>query len=116
MPTAGDFDRAAVEAYDVVAEDLDPVVALRALIVEMAAIIQRCPVLAVATDWQPAPGSDIGRRLRPVARRMHPAVFALVRGRDGVLRLDLALPAPCMSQRGSPAAFVLIPHSLATRD
>jgi AcrR family transcriptional regulator len=87
------FDRAAVEAYDVIAEDrdLDPVTALRALIVEMAAIIQRYPVLAVSTDWQPAPGERHRPVPPPAARRMHQAVFALVkRGqRDGLLRADL---------------------------
>jgi AcrR family transcriptional regulator len=87
------FDRAAVEAYGVIAEDrdLDPVTALRALIVEMAAIIQRYPVLAVSTDWQPAPGERHRPVPPPAARRMHQAVFTLVkRGqRDGLLRADL---------------------------
>jgi AcrR family transcriptional regulator len=87
------FDRAAVEAHDVItdARDRDPLDALRALIVEMAAIIQRYPVLAVSTDWQPRPGDPHRPTPPPAARRMHQAVFALVqRGqRDGVLRRDL---------------------------
>lgn len=89
------FDRAAVEAHDVIADaddrDLDPLTALRALIVEMAAIIQRYPVLAVSANWQPLPGDPHRPSTPPAARRMHQAVFALVkRGqRDGVLRRDL---------------------------
>ena len=89
------FETAAVEAKSVVTDaldrNLDPLTALRALIVEMAAIIQRYPLLAVATDWQPLP-ADIHRPAPPPASRsMHQAVFALVkRGqRDGVLRADL---------------------------
>jgi TetR/AcrR family transcriptional regulator, mexCD-oprJ operon repressor len=88
-------DAAAAEANDVIDDaldrDLDPVSALRTLIVEMAAIIQRYPVLAVTTDWQPRPGDRHRPSPPPSARRMHRAVFALVeRGqRDGVLRADL---------------------------
>jgi AcrR family transcriptional regulator len=89
------FDAAAAEAHDVIAgaldEDVDPLTALRALIVEMAEIIQRYPVLAVSTDWQPLPGDSHRPSPPPASRRMHQAVFALVqRGqREGVLRDDL---------------------------
>jgi TetR/AcrR family transcriptional regulator, mexCD-oprJ operon repressor len=89
------FDAAAVEAHQVLADararDLDPVTALRALIVEMAAIIQRYPVLAVAAEWQPKPGERHRPSPPPAARRMHQAVFDLVRRgqREGVLRADL---------------------------
>ncbi|SRR6266498_697132 len=89
------FDAAAVEATavidDALARDLDPVAALRALIVEMAAIIQRYPVLAVTVEWQPRPGDKHRPSTPPAARRMHQAVFTLVkRGqRQGLLRADL---------------------------
>jgi TetR/AcrR family transcriptional regulator, mexCD-oprJ operon repressor len=89
------FDAAAVEAHGVVTSalerDIDPLTALRALIVEMAAIIQRYPVLSVSTEWQPLPGDAHRPTPPPASRRMHQAVFALVqRGqRDGVLRADL---------------------------
>ncbi|HZE39351.1 MAG TPA: TetR/AcrR family transcriptional regulator [Stackebrandtia sp.] len=89
------FDTAAAETHraitDAVDRDLDPVAALRALIVEMAAIIQRYPVLSVSTDWQPAPGDTHRPVPPPPARRMHQAVFALVeRGqKEGLLRDDL---------------------------
>ncbi|WP_284740780.1 TetR/AcrR family transcriptional regulator [Amycolatopsis sp. RTGN1] len=86
-------DAAAAEATAVIdaTAGADPVAALRALIVEMAAIIGRYPVLAVTTDWQPKPGDPRRPVPPPPARRMHQAVFALVeRGRrEGVLRTDL---------------------------
>jgi hypothetical protein len=84
-----------VEAHTLVADanerGLDALTALRSLIVEMAAIIQRYPVLAVSTDWRPRPGEAHRPSPPPAARRMHQAVFALVeRGqREGVLRRDL---------------------------
>jgi TetR/AcrR family transcriptional repressor of mexCD-oprJ operon len=96
------FEAAAVEAKAVIADaterDLDPVAALRALIVEMAAIIQRYPLLAVADQWQPKPGDPHRPSPPPASRGMHQAVFALVkRGqRDGVLRADL--PAELLPQ------------------
>jgi len=89
------FDAAAVEAHQVIEDaldrDLDPLTALRALIVEMAAIIQRYPLLAVANEWQPLPGDTHRPSTPSAARRMHQAVFELVkRGqREGVLRADL---------------------------
>ncbi|MFL6127377.1 TetR/AcrR family transcriptional regulator [Actinophytocola sp.] len=89
------FDAAAAQAHQVITDardrDLDPVAALRALIVEMAAIIQRYPVLAVSTEWQPKPADAYRPSPPSPARRMHQAVFALVkRGqREGVLRADL---------------------------
>jgi TetR/AcrR family transcriptional repressor of mexCD-oprJ operon len=89
------FDRAAAEAHEVIADaldrDLDALTALRALIVEMAAIILRYPVLAVSTDWQPLPDDQHRPTPPPASRRMHQAVFALVqRGQqDGLLRGDL---------------------------
>jgi hypothetical protein len=71
------FEAAAVEARAVIADaterDLDPVAALRALIVEMAAIIQRYPLLAVADEWQPKPDDPHRPSPPPASRGMHPA-------------------------------------------
>jgi AcrR family transcriptional regulator len=87
------FDAAATEAHQVLTEtrDTDPLTALRALIIEMAEIIQRYPVLSVSTAWQPNPADKHRPSPPPPARRMHQAVFDLVkRGqREGVLRTDL---------------------------
>jgi AcrR family transcriptional regulator len=89
------FDAAAAEARAVIDDaldrNLDPRVALRTLIIEMAAIIQRYPLLAVATDWQPLPTDTRRPSPPPASRSMHQAVFALVkRGqREGALRADL---------------------------
>jgi TetR/AcrR family transcriptional regulator, mexCD-oprJ operon repressor len=87
------FDTAAAEAHQVLvdARDTDTLTALRALITEMAEIIQRYPVLAVSTAWQPNPGDKHRPSPPPPARRMHQAVFELVkRGqREGALRTDL---------------------------
>ncbi|MDT3439920.1 MULTISPECIES: TetR/AcrR family transcriptional regulator [unclassified Pseudofrankia] len=96
------FDAAAAEAQQVIddalATDLDPVSALRALITAMAEIIQRYPLLAVSTDWQPLPTDTRRPSPPPASRRMHQAVFGLVtRGqRDGALRSDL--PAELLPQ------------------
>ena len=87
------FDAAATEAHQLLTEtrDTDPLTALRALIIEMAEIIQRYPVLSVSTAWQPNPADKHRPSPPPPARRMHQAVFDLVkRGqREGVLRADL---------------------------
>ncbi|WP_433429015.1 TetR/AcrR family transcriptional regulator [Nonomuraea sp. CA-141351] len=89
------FETAAAEAQQVITNalesDLDPVAALRALIIEMAAIIQRYPVLAVSSEWQPLPTDSHRPSPPPASRRMHQAVFALVkRGQqEGLLRHDL---------------------------
>ncbi|MGR6919706.1 TetR/AcrR family transcriptional regulator [[Actinomadura] parvosata] len=89
------FETAAAEAQQVIADasesDLDPVTALRALIIEMAAIIQRYPLLAVTSEWQPRPADSHRPSPPPASRRMHQAVFALVkRGQqEGLLRRDL---------------------------
>ncbi|MBF6171538.1 TetR/AcrR family transcriptional regulator [Nocardia blacklockiae] len=89
------YDIAAVEAHraltDAADRELDTVAALRELIGVMAAIIQRYPVLSTNTAWQPLPGDKHRPSPPAAARRMHYAVFDLVkRGqREGVLRSDL---------------------------
>lgn len=89
------FDTAAEEAQQFINEaldrDTDSLTALRGLISEMAAIIQRYPVLSVATDWQPLPADTHRPSPPPTARRMHQAVFTLIkRGQqEGLLRSDL---------------------------
>jgi AcrR family transcriptional regulator len=89
------FDVAAAEAQVVITDALDRelavLTALRGLIVEMAAIIQRYPVLSVSTEWQPLPTETFRPSPPPASRRMHQAVFALVkRGQEeGTLRADL---------------------------
>jgi AcrR family transcriptional regulator len=89
------FEAAADEAKAILtqanSQEIDVLAALRALIIEMAAIIQRYPVLAVANEWQPKPGEAHRPAPPPASRSMHQAVFALVkRGqREGVLRADL---------------------------
>jgi AcrR family transcriptional regulator len=87
------FDAAATEAHQVLtdAQDSDPLTALRTLIIAMAEIIQRYPVLSVSTAWQPNPSDRHRPSPPPPARRMHQAVFELVRRgqREGALRADL---------------------------
>jgi AcrR family transcriptional regulator len=88
------FETAAREAQHVISAaegDLDPVAALRALIVEMAAIIRRYPLLAVSSEWQPLPADTHRPSLPPASRRMRQAILALVkRGQhEGLLRDDL---------------------------
>lgn len=71
--------------------DLDPVAALRALIIEMAGIARRYPLLSVATDLQPVPGQSRRPTSPPMSRAMQRAIVDLIRRgqRDGVLRADL---------------------------
>lgn len=95
------FEAAAAEAARVVPDAdgcADPVAALRALIVEMAAIAQRYPLLVVGTDLQPLPSDPRRPPVPPESRAMQRAVLALVRrGRElGVLRTDL--PAGLLPQ------------------
>jgi AcrR family transcriptional regulator len=89
------FEAAAAEAHQVIpdplGDDLDPVAALRTLIIEMAVIAQRYPLLSVGTDLQPLP-SDVRRPpTPPQARAMQQAMLALVRQgqQQGRLRSDL---------------------------
>jgi AcrR family transcriptional regulator len=89
------FETAAAEAQRVIpdpdAEDLDVVDALRTLIVAMATIAQRYPLLSVGSDLQPLPSEVRRPPPSPQTRAMQQAVLALVRRgqRQGVLRSDL---------------------------
>lgn len=96
------FDTAAAEANQAIADALaaedSPVACLRAVIIEMAAIAQRYPLLSVGTDLQPLPGE--GRRPVPslASRVMQRELLGLIRrGQDeGLLRTDL--PAELLPQ------------------
>ena len=96
------FEAAATEARDVIPDPLDPgqdaVDALRSLIIEMAAIAQRYPLLSVGTDLQPLPSDARRPAPAPQTRAMQHAVLALVRQgqRQGRLRTDL--PAELLPQ------------------
>ncbi|MEU5874150.1 TetR/AcrR family transcriptional regulator [Glycomyces sp. NPDC047369] len=89
------FDTAAAEVQarldEALAADLDAPIALRQLIIEMAATIQRYPMLATSSEWQPMPGDRHRPSPPPISRRMHQTVFALIRRgqQTGQLRRDL---------------------------
>ncbi|HVV13014.1 TetR/AcrR family transcriptional regulator [Amycolatopsis sp.] len=96
------FEAAAAEAHRIVtgtfARDLGVVEALRDLIIEMAAIAQRYPLLSVGTDLQPLPGAVRRSLSPPMSRAMQRAVPDLVRRgqKEGSLRADL--PAELLPQ------------------
>jgi AcrR family transcriptional regulator len=96
------FETAAAEASRVVEAprggELEPVEALRALIIEMTSIAQRYPLLSVGTDLQPLPGQTRRPAPPPQSRAMQEAVIGLVRRgqAEGVLRADL--PAELLPQ------------------
>lgn len=85
------FEAAAVEASRAILDHRDdPIAGLRGLIVEMAAIAQRYPLLVAGADDRPLAS--------PAGRAMQRAVLGLVRqGQElGVLRADL--PAELLPQ------------------
>lgn len=96
------FEAAAAEAHRIVTgtfvRDLGVVEALRELIIEMAAIAQRYPLLSVGTDLQPLPGAVRRPLSPPMSRAMQRAVPDLVRRgqKEGSLRADL--PAELLPQ------------------
>ncbi|WP_051580605.1 TetR/AcrR family transcriptional regulator [Pseudonocardia acaciae] len=96
------FETAAEEANavlaDVTARDLEPVPALRTLIVEMATIARRYPLLLVGTDLQPLPSDTRRPTPPPASRAMQRAILDLVRRgqHGGALRSDL--PAELLPQ------------------
>lgn len=88
------FEAAAAEAHRVIPDAgscADPVASLHTLIVEMAAIALRYPLLVVGTDLQPLPSESRRPLPPPASRAMQRAVLALVRrGQEtGALRTDL---------------------------
>ncbi|HEY4453887.1 MAG TPA: TetR/AcrR family transcriptional regulator [Pseudonocardiaceae bacterium] len=93
------FEAAAAEATEALADqDRDPLDGLRALIVAMARIALRYPLLSVGTDLQPLPGDTRRPTPPPASRAMQRALLDLVeRGRElGVFRTDL--PADLLPQ------------------
>jgi AcrR family transcriptional regulator len=96
------FEAAAAEAHQVLTEvadqDVDPVAGLRLLIMAMAGIAARYPLLSVGTDLQPLPGDARRPTPPPASRAMHRAVLDLIRRgqQRGVLRSDL--PAELLPQ------------------
>lgn len=96
------FEAAAAEAQQAIAAaldaDPDPVACLRVIIIEMAAIAQRYPLLSVGTDLQPLPGEPRRPAPPPVSRAMQQALLDLVRRgqSEGALRGDL--PAELLPQ------------------
>lgn len=96
------FEAAAAEAHQVIGNavdrDRDPVACLRAIIIEMAAIAQRYPLLSVGTDLQPLPGQPRRSPTPPASKAMQQALLDLVRSgqRQGALRADL--PAELLPQ------------------
>ncbi|GAB2568019.1 TetR/AcrR family transcriptional regulator [Nocardia heshunensis] len=86
------FETAATEtrlALDPAAED--PVRALRELIIEMAAVATRYPLLLVGTDLQPLPSSARRPTPPPATRSLQRTILDLVERsqREGRLRADL---------------------------
>lgn len=96
------FEAAAGEANEVLGEiaheEPDPVEGLRRVIIAMARIALRYPLLSVGTDLQPLPGDARRPTPPPASRAMQRAMLELVgRGRrEGVLRSDL--PAELLPQ------------------
>jgi AcrR family transcriptional regulator len=89
------FEVAAAEATrvvdDALARDLDVVDAVRALILAMAAVAHRYPLLSVGTDLQPPPGATRAPTPPPQTRSLQRAVVGLLeRGQAaGRLRPDV---------------------------
>ena len=96
------FEAAAAGAHQAIANalawDRDPVACLRAIIIEMAVIAQRYPLLSVGTDLQPLPGQPRRPPPPPASKAMQQALLDLVRSgqRQGALRADL--PAELLPQ------------------
>ncbi|HEY2698272.1 MAG TPA: TetR/AcrR family transcriptional regulator [Pseudonocardiaceae bacterium] len=89
------FEAAAGDANQVLTEiacdESDPIEGLRRIIIAMARIAQRYPLLSVGTDLQPLPGDARRPTPPPMSRNMQRALLDLIaRGqRLGVLRSDL---------------------------
>jgi AcrR family transcriptional regulator len=89
------FEAAAVEATEALEaaseRELDALAALRELIVAMAGIVGRYPLLSVGTDLQPLPGDSRRPPVPPSSRAMQKAFAGLVRRgqAEGSLRADV---------------------------
>ncbi|WP_216892903.1 TetR/AcrR family transcriptional regulator [Nocardia alni] len=89
------FEAAAEEAQHAIdqalAQHIDTVATLRALIIGMARIAQSYPLITVGTDLKPLPGQSRRPTPPPTSRSMHRNLYDLfVRGqREGALRTDL---------------------------
>src|SRR4051812_12063492 len=90
------FETAAAEASAAMDErgddpGTDVVTRLRAVVIEMAAIAARYPLIVVGTDLQPLPSDSRRPRTPPTSRAMQRSFLALVRqGQEsGELRSDL---------------------------
>lgn len=94
--TAAAETRQALDALDTTTGD--PVAVLRGLIVAMAAIATRYPLLSVGTDLQPLPADRHRPTPPPTSRALQRTILALVRRgqREGRLRTDL--PAELLPQ------------------
>jgi AcrR family transcriptional regulator len=96
------FEAAAAEAGQAIADALarehDSLPCLRLIIIAMASISQRYPLLMVGTDLQPLPGDAQRPAPPPVSRAMQQALLDLVRRgqAEGALRADL--PAELLPQ------------------
>jgi TetR/AcrR family transcriptional repressor of mexCD-oprJ operon len=96
------FEVAAEEATrvieDALARDLDVVDAVRALIVGMATVAHRYPLLSVGTDLQPLPGAARAPTPPPRTRAMQRAVLGLLERGQAAGRLRPDLPAELFAQ------------------
>jgi AcrR family transcriptional regulator len=96
------FEVAAGEATrvveDALARDLDVVDAVRALIVGMATVAHRYPLLSVGTDLQPLPGAARAPTPPPQTRAMQRAVLGLLERGQAAGRLRSDLPTELFAQ------------------
>ena len=89
------FETAASQAEQAIGtaldEQADTVTTLRRLIVAMAEIARRYPLLSIGTDLEPQPTDARAPAAPPAARAMQEAVLALIRRgqSEGTLRADL---------------------------
>jgi AcrR family transcriptional regulator len=96
------FEAAAAEATGVVEDaltrDLHVIDAVRALVVAMAGIAHRYPLLSVGTDLQPLPGAARAPAAPPRTRAMQRAVLDLVERGQRAGRLRPEVPPELFAQ------------------
>jgi TetR/AcrR family transcriptional regulator, mexCD-oprJ operon repressor len=96
------FEAAAIDTHESLAEirdsGIDPVEALRLIIVKMATIARRYPLLRAGTDLQPLRAGAPGPNSQSIAAAFHLEVHSLIkRGQvNGLIRATL--PAELLSQ------------------